>query len=126
MTGFYEVCGFVGTGILSVALVPQYVYCFQHKTVKNISIIWLSMYITALTLVTIYSAGLYHDGTDDLLPVLVASVVEAFVAWNMVFLVLFVRCGCLKWDSITTVVVEIDTDKETAEQNPNSIVVDII
>lgn len=95
---FYEVCGFAGTGILSVALVPQYVYCIRQKTVKNISPYWLFTYLTALTLVIIYSGGLVDEGVEDLLPVLIAGVVEAFVALNFLALIILVRTGTLKWD----------------------------
>jgi MtN3 and saliva related transmembrane protein len=80
MTAAYEIIGFIGSFIISAALVPQVTKVYRTKSADDISYPFVCMYITGLLCLGVYGFG------ESLWPIYVPSSFELIGAIGLLVL----------------------------------------
>ncbi len=94
----FEIFGYIGGAILAISLTPQLYKIFKEKSTKDLSIIWIIVYLSGLICVFVYGLGLYLSNISSFLPVVISLTVEIFIGFIMLITLILVRLNILKWN----------------------------
>ena len=93
----YEIFGYIGGGILTIALLPQFYKTLTQKSTKDLSLLWISTHLTGIFCILIYSAGLLKLGVDSILPILISISLELIIASCMFIVIVLTKMKIIKW-----------------------------
>lgn len=80
-----EIVGFIGSGIIASALVPQVIKSWKTKSTGDISLLWNSLLLTGLIIFIIYGIGIKSR------PIMIFTSIEASLTLSLLILKLFYK-----------------------------------
>jgi len=80
-----EIVGFIGSGIIASALVPQVIKSWKTKSTGDISLLWNSLLLTGLIIFIIYGFGIKSR------PIMIFTSIEASLTLSLLILKLFYK-----------------------------------
>ena len=81
----FELIGYLAGFIVAISLTPQLIKAWKTKSTKDISIAWILMYLTGLSLWVFYGFGIGS------FPLMITVTIEALMAISL--LILKIRYG---------------------------------
>jgi len=75
-----EIVGYIGAGIIALALTPQVYKSWKTKSTEDISLLWNSIYLTGLIIFIIYGIGIKSR------PIMIFTSIEALLTLSLLTL----------------------------------------